>query len=216
VANPLGCSSCRSRSRTVVSSCTAADRARWTRPPRRDRASRCCCRSGTRTAVTVGPSEFMRPRKRLSVMPHVDRWVVQTALAALGRGRCGCRRRQPVHQTVPPDARRPPRSSSSWWTASTHAGRRTASARGHGRLGIQHRAARASSAWLQHGLPVPAGRLRAGAESFPPETCSSITSRFDGISSATRSDTVNQAMVTANDQLGVRSTFRVIAEHSRT
>jgi diguanylate cyclase (GGDEF)-like protein/PAS domain S-box-containing protein len=36
--------------------------------------------------VTVGPNEFMRAAERYRLMPHVDRWVVQTALAALGRG----------------------------------------------------------------------------------------------------------------------------------
>ena len=34
----------------------------------------------------VGPGEFMRAAERYRLMPHVDRWVVQTALAALGRG----------------------------------------------------------------------------------------------------------------------------------
>jgi diguanylate cyclase (GGDEF)-like protein/PAS domain S-box-containing protein len=36
--------------------------------------------------VTVSPSEFMRAAERYRLMPHVDRWVVQTSLAALGRG----------------------------------------------------------------------------------------------------------------------------------
>jgi diguanylate cyclase (GGDEF)-like protein/PAS domain S-box-containing protein len=36
--------------------------------------------------VTVAPGEFMRAAERYRLMPHVDRWVVQTALAALGRG----------------------------------------------------------------------------------------------------------------------------------
>jgi diguanylate cyclase (GGDEF)-like protein/PAS domain S-box-containing protein len=34
----------------------------------------------------VTPAEFMRAAERYRLMPHVDRWVVQTALAALGRG----------------------------------------------------------------------------------------------------------------------------------
>jgi diguanylate cyclase (GGDEF)-like protein/PAS domain S-box-containing protein len=38
------------------------------------------------SGATVGPSEFMRAAERYRLMPHVDRWVVQTALAALGRG----------------------------------------------------------------------------------------------------------------------------------
>ena len=38
------------------------------------------------SGVTVAPSEFMRAAERYRLMPHVDRWVVQTALAALGRG----------------------------------------------------------------------------------------------------------------------------------
>jgi diguanylate cyclase (GGDEF)-like protein/PAS domain S-box-containing protein len=38
------------------------------------------------TGATVAPSEFMRAAERYRLMPHVDRWVVQTALAALGRG----------------------------------------------------------------------------------------------------------------------------------
>ena len=36
--------------------------------------------------VMVTPAEFMRAAERYRLMPHVDRWVVQTALAALGRG----------------------------------------------------------------------------------------------------------------------------------
>jgi diguanylate cyclase (GGDEF)-like protein len=36
--------------------------------------------------VSVTPAEFMRAAERYRLMPHVDRWVVQTALAALGRG----------------------------------------------------------------------------------------------------------------------------------
>jgi diguanylate cyclase (GGDEF)-like protein/PAS domain S-box-containing protein len=34
----------------------------------------------------VTPSEFMRAAERYRLMPHVDRWVVQTALTALARG----------------------------------------------------------------------------------------------------------------------------------
>ena len=35
---------------------------------------------------SVAPGEFMRAAERYRLMPHVDRWVVQTALTALGRG----------------------------------------------------------------------------------------------------------------------------------
>ena len=35
---------------------------------------------------SVAPGEFMRAAERYRLMPHVDRWVVQTSLAALGRG----------------------------------------------------------------------------------------------------------------------------------
>jgi diguanylate cyclase (GGDEF)-like protein/PAS domain S-box-containing protein len=38
------------------------------------------------SGITVAPAEFMRAAERYRLMPHVDRWVVQTALAALGRG----------------------------------------------------------------------------------------------------------------------------------
>lgn len=34
----------------------------------------------------IAPAEFMVAAERYRLMPHVDRWVVQTALAALGRG----------------------------------------------------------------------------------------------------------------------------------
>ncbi len=34
----------------------------------------------------ASPTEFMRAAERYRLMPHVDRWVVQTALAALGGG----------------------------------------------------------------------------------------------------------------------------------
>ena len=34
----------------------------------------------------VAPGEFMAAAERYRLMPHVDRWVVQTSLAALGRG----------------------------------------------------------------------------------------------------------------------------------
>jgi len=36
--------------------------------------------------VQVSPSEFMRAAERYQLMSHVDRWVVQTALSALGQG----------------------------------------------------------------------------------------------------------------------------------
>jgi diguanylate cyclase (GGDEF)-like protein/PAS domain S-box-containing protein len=35
---------------------------------------------------TIEPAEFMQAAERYRLMPHVDRWVVQTALTALGRG----------------------------------------------------------------------------------------------------------------------------------
>jgi diguanylate cyclase (GGDEF)-like protein/PAS domain S-box-containing protein len=38
------------------------------------------------TGAVITPSEFMRAAERYRLMTHVDRWVVQTALAALGRG----------------------------------------------------------------------------------------------------------------------------------
>ena len=37
------------------------------------------------SGATIAPAEFMRAAERYRLMPHVDRWVVQTALAALGR-----------------------------------------------------------------------------------------------------------------------------------
>jgi diguanylate cyclase (GGDEF)-like protein/PAS domain S-box-containing protein len=36
--------------------------------------------------VAIPPSEFMRAAERYRLMPHVDRWVVQTAFTALARG----------------------------------------------------------------------------------------------------------------------------------
>ncbi|HET7203983.1 MAG TPA: EAL domain-containing protein [Steroidobacteraceae bacterium] len=36
--------------------------------------------------VAVAPSEFMRAAERYRLMPHIDRWVVQTAFTALARG----------------------------------------------------------------------------------------------------------------------------------
>jgi diguanylate cyclase (GGDEF)-like protein/PAS domain S-box-containing protein len=36
--------------------------------------------------VPVAPAEFMRAAERYRLMPMIDRWVVQTALTALGRG----------------------------------------------------------------------------------------------------------------------------------
>jgi diguanylate cyclase (GGDEF)-like protein/PAS domain S-box-containing protein len=36
--------------------------------------------------VMVAPAEFMRAAERYRLMPHIDRWVVQTSLTALGRG----------------------------------------------------------------------------------------------------------------------------------
>ena len=35
--------------------------------------------------VPIPPADFMRAAERYRLMPHIDRWVVQTALAALGR-----------------------------------------------------------------------------------------------------------------------------------
>jgi EAL domain-containing protein (putative c-di-GMP-specific phosphodiesterase class I) len=36
--------------------------------------------------VSIAPEDFMRAAERYRLMPHVDRWVVQTALTALARG----------------------------------------------------------------------------------------------------------------------------------
>jgi diguanylate cyclase (GGDEF)-like protein/PAS domain S-box-containing protein len=36
--------------------------------------------------VSIAPADFMRAAERYRLMPHVDRWVVQTALTALARG----------------------------------------------------------------------------------------------------------------------------------
>ena len=38
------------------------------------------------TGAIIAPAEFMRAAERYRLMVHVDRWVVQTALAALGSG----------------------------------------------------------------------------------------------------------------------------------
>jgi diguanylate cyclase (GGDEF)-like protein len=38
------------------------------------------------SGAMIAPSEFMQAAEHYRLMPHVDRWVVQTALAALGRG----------------------------------------------------------------------------------------------------------------------------------
>ncbi len=38
--------------------------------------------------VPITPAEFMVAAERYRLMPHVDRWVVQTALAAFARGAC--------------------------------------------------------------------------------------------------------------------------------
>ena len=38
------------------------------------------------SGVAIAPAEFMRAAERYRLMPDVDRWVVQTSLAALGRG----------------------------------------------------------------------------------------------------------------------------------
>jgi diguanylate cyclase (GGDEF)-like protein/PAS domain S-box-containing protein len=38
------------------------------------------------SGAMIAPAEFMRAAERYRLMPYVDRWVVQTALAALGRG----------------------------------------------------------------------------------------------------------------------------------
>ena len=35
---------------------------------------------------SVPPAEFMRAAERYRLMPHIDRWVVQAVLSALGRG----------------------------------------------------------------------------------------------------------------------------------
>ena len=36
--------------------------------------------------VSIAPADFMRAAERYRLMPHVDRWVVQTSLTALARG----------------------------------------------------------------------------------------------------------------------------------
>jgi diguanylate cyclase (GGDEF)-like protein/PAS domain S-box-containing protein len=41
---------------------------------------------GEKGQPSVPPAEFMRAAERYRLMPHIDRWVVQTVLSALGRG----------------------------------------------------------------------------------------------------------------------------------
>ncbi len=36
--------------------------------------------------TTIAPAEFFKAAERYRLMPHIDRWVVQTVLSALGRG----------------------------------------------------------------------------------------------------------------------------------
>ncbi len=36
--------------------------------------------------ITIAPAEFFKAAERYRLMPHIDRWVVQTVLSALGRG----------------------------------------------------------------------------------------------------------------------------------
>jgi diguanylate cyclase (GGDEF)-like protein len=42
--------------------------------------------SGDNGQPAAPPAQFIRPAERYRLMPHVDRWVVQTVFAALGRG----------------------------------------------------------------------------------------------------------------------------------
>ena len=43
-------------------------------------------RLGDGDGTRVAPAEFFKAAERYRLMPHIDRWVVQTVLAALGRG----------------------------------------------------------------------------------------------------------------------------------
>ncbi len=42
--------------------------------------------AGENGQPNIPPAEFMRAAERYRLMPHIDRWVVQTVLSALGRG----------------------------------------------------------------------------------------------------------------------------------
>ena len=64
--------------------------------------------AATRRGKELAPAEFMRAAERYRLMGLVDRWVVQTTLAALGRGAIALHRQpQRRDQHLRPDARRP-------------------------------------------------------------------------------------------------------------
>ncbi len=65
------------------------------------------------------PAEFIRAAERYRLMPHVDRWVVQAVLAALGRGGLSCRRAAASPSTLPAKPWATPNSWNSWSTVST-------------------------------------------------------------------------------------------------
>ncbi len=98
----------------------SAHRARLAAPMAAVRRWKCWCGCRRRTVNQVAPAEFVRAAERYRLMGLVDRWVVQTTLAALGRGAIPVATIAALPSTFPARRWRTRNSSSSWsnaWTA---------------------------------------------------------------------------------------------------
>ena len=106
-ARSSGCSGCRPRSRKTASSSITSPSFPRSARIRGGPAMEVLVRLQDEEGHEVPPSEFVRAAERYRLMGLVDRWVVQTTLAALGRGAipvpADAQRR---HQHLRADARR--------------------------------------------------------------------------------------------------------------
>ena len=167
----------------------------------------------------VPPSEFVRAAERYRLMSLVDRWVVQTTLAALGRGaipvsgQSQCR-----HQHLRPDARRTPvpgvrRRMPGQHRVSLH--RRCAS-RSPRRRWWPTSTTRAASSACCTAWAVSSRWMISARESGSFSNLKNLPMDYLKIDGSfmrnLARDSVNQAMVTAMIKLARTLNFKVIAE----
>ena len=185
----------------------------------RGRPWRCWCACEDEAGNELPPSDFLRAAERYRLMGLVDRWVVQTTLAALGRGaiaRAGQPQRRDQHFRA--DARATRSSWSSWSSASTAPGPTPAQVC----FEITESAVIAN---LEHARRF-VGVLHGMGCQFALDDFGSGVGSFSNLKNLPLDylkidgsfmrnlarDTVNQAMVTAMIKLARTLNFKVIAE----
>ena len=180
---------------------------------------RCWCGSRTMTARRSSPTEFLLAAERYRLMSLVDRWVVQTTLAALGRGAI----RVAPEYSVAINISGQTLGDTQFLEFVVDCLDRTGVAptqvcfRGHGEFGDhQHRAcAPLHRRAARHGLRSSRSMtsVAAWAASRTSRTSPMDYLKIDGsfIRNLAR-DSVNQAMVTAMIKLARTLNFKVVAE----